>query len=249
MTKTVARDPSGQRPRCLDLFSGGQGSAVGFARAGYEVHCYDTTNHTKHPEVESFTVGNAFDVLADTAFVRTFDLVTGGPPCKDHTDLATLSTRAESTAWMLPTMILWCKHNGVPWVVENVESAKPARGELMLCGTMFDGLSAVGDDGVLRDLRRHRLFASSEFLVPPGGCRHRGPGTTLGVYGTGGGGQQNRGYKGRPDECRDAMGIDWMTRDEISQAIPPAYTRWIGEQMLDRLGLSTPSPTPVDETR
>jgi DNA (cytosine-5)-methyltransferase 1 len=223
------------RLRCLELFAGGQGSAVGYARAGLEVHAVDVNPHDKHPEIESFTQANAFDVLADVEFCRTFDLITGGPPCKDHTDLATLAEREHSTGWMLPTMILWCQKIGRPWVVENVESAAPIQGSLMLCGTMFDDCWAIGDDGVARDLRRHRLFASSEFIAPPGPCRHRGPGTTLGVYGTGGGGQMNRGYKARPDEAKEAMGIDWMTRAELSQAIPPNYTQWIGERLMKDL--------------
>jgi hypothetical protein len=29
------------------------------------------------------------------------------------------------------------------------------------------------------------------------------------------------------------MGIDWMTRDELAQAIPPAYTEFIGTQLLN----------------
>jgi DNA (cytosine-5)-methyltransferase 1 len=224
------------KPRLLDLFAGAQGAAVGYARAGFEVHAVDIEPHDKHPEIASFATANAFDVLADVGFCRGFDVIAAGPPCRDHTDLAA-RVGAAGTAWMLPTTLLWLRQIGRPWVVENVESAKPIRGALMLCGSMF-GLEATCRDGVRRQLRRHRLFASSEFLTPPRPCFHRGQ--PVGVYGTGGGGQMTRGYKSHPEEAREAMGIDWMSREDIAQAIPPAYTQWIGEQLLDALGHDRP---------
>jgi hypothetical protein len=65
-------------------------------------------------------------------------------------------------------------------------------------------------------------------MRPP--CQHRGQ--PVGVYGTGGGGQMTRGYKGTPEEYREAMGIDWATRAEIAQAIPPAFAEHIGLFLL-----------------
>ena len=219
-------------PRLLELFAGGQGAAVGYARAGFEVHAVDIEAHPLHPEVQAFTRGDAFEVLADVDYCRTFDVITGGPPCHDHSDLAAVTGADHGTGWMLAETIRRLRVIGRPWVVENVDSASLLRGELMLCGSMF-GLGVDCRDGVHRYLERHRRFASSEFLVPPGLCRHVGQ--PVGVYGTGGGGRMTRGYKGHPEEAAEAMGIDWMTRRARAQAIPPAYSQFIGEQLMDVL--------------
>ena len=114
------------------------------------------------------------------------------------------------------------KATGLPYVIENVPGA-PLHNPVQLCGSAF-GLGANG-----RQLRRHRLFETSfPVMAPP--CCHRGE--PVGVYGTGGGGHMTRGYKGTPDEYRQAMGIDWATRTEIAQAIPPAYTEHIGAYLM-----------------
>lgn len=233
------------RPRLLDLFAGAQGTGVGFARAGFQVHSVDLEPHPKHDEIASFTTASAIErdsggrivggVLADIDFCRTFDAIVAGPPCHDWSDLASRTGKDHGTAWMLPATIAQLQVIGVPWVVENVDSAAGMAGALRLCGSMF-GLGTVCRDGVYRYLQRHRRFASSEFLVPPGPCRHKGP--VIGVYGTGGGGQMTRGYKGHPEESRAAMDIDWMSRSDIAQAIPPAYTEWIGRQLIDAMPLS-----------
>jgi DNA (cytosine-5)-methyltransferase 1 len=114
---------------------------------------------------------------------------------------------------------------------ENVEgSPLAARAQLdgtwglELCGSMF-GL------GVERGfLRRHRIFESNVPISQPT-CSHRG--VAVGVYGHGGhSGKHRMLYR---DEAAQAMQIDWMTRDEMTQAIPPAYTEHIGRQLLDHL--------------
>jgi DNA (cytosine-5)-methyltransferase 1 len=83
-------------------------------------------------------------------------------------------------------------------------------------------------------LKRHRLFESSEYLVAPGKCHCHGR-KTIGVYGTGGAGGESRGWKGTAQNSRDVMGIHWMNRWELAQAIPPVYTQWVGAQLLDAL--------------
>jgi len=127
---------------------------------------------------------------------------------------------------------------GLPWIMENVPGA-PLHHMLVLCGSMF-GLGA-GE----RQLRRHRWFEISfPIMSPP--CQHQGE--AIGVYGGGpvgrytfdSGGKKdyyNRrgGYQGTVVEAREAMDIDWMNRSEINQAIPPAYTEFIGEQLMEHL--------------
>jgi DNA (cytosine-5)-methyltransferase 1 len=118
---------------------------------------------------------------------------------------------------------------GKPWVIENVPGA-PLLDPITLCGSMF-GLGAQCRDGVWRYLRRHRLFESNRPIKPPGLCDHSG--WCVGVYGNGGGGLANHyEYNGTKAEAQAAMGIHWaMPRSALSQAIPPAYTEWLGGQL------------------
>lgn len=122
-------------------------------------------------------------------------------------------------------------HSRLPFVIENVENAPlldmPMLGVYVinLCGASF-GLR-TGEF----DLARHRLFESN---IPLDGlpCIHR-RGQTIGVYGNGTNSWHRKKF-GRcvtVDEMRQAMGINWMVRKELSQAIPPAYTKFIGERL------------------
>lgn len=233
------------KPRLLDLFCGAGGCSVGYARAGFEVVGVDIEPHPDYPY--PIHVGDALDVLRRlmagfaVEFLRPdghglrvvpedIAAIHASPPCKSETDLAALSDRKHPNL-LGPTLGLLGAQR-TPWVVENVEGTDQMPGSLVLCGASF-GLGATCRDGVYRPLRRHRRFESSVFLMGPGcACDGREP---VGVYGTGGGGRMTRGYKAHPEEAREAMGIDWMTREDICQAIPPAYTQLIGEQVIDHL--------------
>lgn len=124
--------------------------------------------------------------------------------------------------------------HGRPWVMENVERADMP-GALTLCGSEF-GLGASCKGG-WRQLRRHRKFESNMFLMGAGGCAHNSLGP-VGVYGEGTTGKDARGYKGTAQERREAMNIDWMTQMELAQAIPPAFTMHIAEQILELLAVA-----------
>lgn len=225
-----------RRPRLLDLFAGEGGAAAGYVRRGFEVHGYDSNPKLRDRYLASgaasFTEADATTVPLDG-----FDLVHASPPCKDHTDLAAQSG-GDGTGWMLPHTVARLRASGLPYVIENVEGAEAYMdGAVMLCGSMF----GLGADG--RILRRHRLFLTSfAVLTPPDDCSGR---PTVGVYGTGGGGQMTRGYKATLEQARVAMQMPWASRQGVSQAIPPAYTEFLGEQLLAH-GCS---PTPASEQR
>jgi DNA (cytosine-5)-methyltransferase 1 len=63
---------------------------------------------------------------------------------------------------------------------------------------------------------------------------------TIGIYGEGARDSRRKFDKGvdefTVEHAREAMGIDWMTLAELCQAIPPAYTQFIGKQLLAQLG-------------
>ena len=131
--------------------------------------------------------------------------------------------------------------SGLPYVIENVAGA-PLLAPLVLCGSMFD-LGAVDLDGSALRLQRHRLFESNVFLLGPGvECRHDRRVQVGGVYG---GGNYDRrhasirrgGYTPVKSVAVDLIGADWMTMHGLSQSIPPAYTEFIGAQLLDALAL------------
>lgn len=204
------------KPRLLDLFCGGGGASMGYAAAGFEVVGVDVEPQPRYPF--EFVQADATTFPLDG-----FDAYAGSPPCIDHSDLASIGG-AHGTGWMLAHTIERFRAAGKPYVVENVDSAD-LPGELTLCGTQFG----------LRSgrywLRRHRRFASNVFLMAPGRCTcARKP--IGGVYGTGGEQTTGRGYKWGRAGRREAMGIDWMTHAEIAQAVPPAYTQFIGEQLM-----------------
>jgi DNA (cytosine-5)-methyltransferase 1 len=227
--------------RILDLFCGAGGASMGYHRAfpDAEIVGVDINPQPNYPfqfvQADAMAVlqhlvmcGStcvAFPFLADVRFVHA------SPPCQDHST-ATAPSRsmsgAHGTGWMLEATINQLSELNVWWIVENVEAARMPVPSIRLCGSSF-GL----------DVRRHRKFASNIPLPPPP-CDHgwqtprfqslnnanRKAGKLASVVGVHGSENYAGDYENR---CR-AMGIDWMTNKELAQAIPPAYTQWIGEQ-------------------
>lgn len=197
---------------------------MGYHRAGFSVHGVDLGWQSNYPF--RFLQWNALNVNP-----QNFDVIHASPPCqlwsvtsyrtkKAHPDLIT-PLREKLAEW------------GKPYIIENVEGA-PLRKAVMLCGRYFN-LGAQCGDGVYRYLRRHRYFEST-FQLRGTGC-HCVPGDPIiGVYGQGSTStKNNRGYQGTVTEREECMGIDWMYSSEMSQAIPPAYTEFLGRQILEQL--------------
>jgi DNA (cytosine-5)-methyltransferase 1 len=174
-------------------------------------------------------------VLAGSDLLPPFDAIHASPPCQDWSVLHhNYGAPEHGTGQLLHSTLRALRRQDRPWIVENVVGA-PLPSAFILCGASF-GLGASG-----LDLNRHRQFETSfAMLAPP--CQHR-RGLTIGVYGNG----TNSWHREKLGRCllvaemREAMGIDWMTREELSQAIPPAYTRFIGEQLIEQLSLARAS--------
>lgn len=218
------------KPRLLDLFCGAGGAAAGYHRAGFDVVGVDIAPQPRYPF--EFHQADALTFLTEHG--HEFDAIHASPPCQDHSTLAAV-TGGNGTGWMLAATRAALRAARRPYVIENVVGA-PIDHPLRLCGTEF-GLSADWAPHGIVWLRRHRLFESDVMLMGAGGCVCYGR-PTIGVYGGGpGGGKVRIKGPGYADASRAAMGIDWMNRNEIDQAIPPAYTEFIGAQLLDQLAV------------
>lgn len=220
--------------RLLDLFCGGGGAAVGYARAGFDVVGVDIEPQPRYP-FECFQ-DDALDFLEGLLVDRTetfFDVIHASPPCQAYSstraiNLARWGKTPEHPDLVKPVRDL-LQRSGLPYVIENVPRS-PLLNPLVLCGSMFD----------LR-VRWHRLFESNTLLfrLP---CAHVGH-DFVGVYGDhpetatfGIDGYNRKPRASTIDEAKEAMGIDWMqTWKEVKEAIPPAYTEWIGKQLIEQL--------------
>ena len=204
-------------PRLLDLFCGAGGAAMGYHRAGFEVIGVDINPQPRFPF--EFHQADALTYPLDG-----FDVIHASPPCQAYCSLSTKDGRhpmlIEPTRERLETSVL-------PYVIENVVGA-PISGHVMLCGSMF-GLH----------VRRHRYFelgGGVPFMLQSS-CEHAAQGTIRAYYGNSGhmawkGSRGTELYRGTVAKAPADMGIDWMTWDELREAIPPAYTEWIGRQLL-----------------
>jgi DNA (cytosine-5)-methyltransferase 1 len=220
------------RPRLLDLFCGAGGCSVGYDRAGFEI----VLGVDKDPKVGKhypypfraddamrfleFLVGVGVDAVRES-----FDVIHASPPCQAYSQAAQSQRNAgkEYPDLLAPTRDALIEI-GLPWVIENVPRA-PMRPDFRLCGCQFD-----------LKLRRERWFEVSwpvSHLANP--CYHYEPVVSVVGHGTPTWVREQLGYNPTIHDYRAAMGIDWMNRNELSQAIPPAYTEFIGAQLLDHI--------------
>lgn len=202
---------------------------MGLDRAGFEVTGVDIVMQKRYPF--NFIQGDAMLVRLDG-----YDFVWASPPCQRYSSAGRLRGSGDRHPDLVGATR--ARLQGVPWwCIENVVGA-PLRASLMLCGLMFG----------LRTLR-HRLFETNFLIWQPEHPRHTGTvhgGDYVACYGNGGGLNASRCHghyignntreNNRVAAWRLAMGIDWMTRREISQAVPPSYAEWIGRFAMMYVG-------------
>jgi len=207
------------RPRLLDLFCGAGGASMGYHRAGFDVVGVDLHHQPRYPF--QFVQADALTFTLDG-----FDAIHASPPCQRFSKSVDIADRAKH-----PDLIAATRDRlvttGLPYVIENVPQA-PLIDPVRICG------SAFGPD--VLQVARHRLFESN---VPLAGlpCRHelyvpqyppawnrKNPLRFVAVSG----GWQHLSL----EERGRAMGIDWMKDTELSESIPPAYTEYVGRQLL-----------------
>jgi DNA (cytosine-5)-methyltransferase 1 len=217
----------------LDLYCGAGGASKGYVDAGFDVLGVDIEPQPRYPY--PFVQMDALEFLDKLLYRRErnrplpFVAVHASPPCQAYGDLQKQNKRdyprlIEPTRERLQRL-------GLPYIIENVDTA-PLVDPIILCGTMFPGLRVI----------RHRRFETSFPLQAPAHPKHplvftfdrrkahfgKLDQNTAFIQVTGGG---NASVANK----RDAMGIDWMIGRELNEAIPPAYTEYVGKELANVL--------------
>lgn len=216
------------KPRLLDLFCCAGGAAMGYHKAGFEVVGIDIVPQPSYP----FPFVQTDATKLDRKFLATFDVIHASPPCQAYSDLAARNGNGDEWPKLIEPVRAMLLDVGRPYIIENVEGA-PLINYVVLCGTMF---------GELRVLR-HRLFETNFPLEPPAHGKHPLVHTL----------DKRKNHYGKTDEwtdyvqvtgggncsiaaARDAMGINWMIKREINEAIPPVYAEYVGKAALEAIG-------------
>jgi DNA (cytosine-5)-methyltransferase 1 len=214
--------------RILDLFCGAGGAAMGYHRAGFEVVGVDINPQPHYP----FEFHRA-DAL--TFPLDGFDAIHASPPCQQYSVTRHVNSRVHEYPDLVGSVRDLLSRAGLPYILENVPGA-PLLDPVMLCGSMF-GLVAYWPESQQQkwvELRRHRLFETNWPLKVEMDCDHRYP--AMPVYGHGvGGNRVSLKGPGQARLCREVMGIHWMSRLELDESIPPAYTHYIGGHLMASL--------------
>jgi DNA (cytosine-5)-methyltransferase 1 len=214
--------------RAIDLFCCAGGATRGLQQVGFEVHGVDIKKQRRYCGV--FWQADALKFP-----LGGYDFLWASPPCQGYTALRH-APGTKGAAQLIGAVRKRLEATGKPYAIENVMDARwDMRDPIVLCGCMF-GLGAQGCR-----LQRRRLFECSFPVEPPPCTCATDPRPVIGIYGgharkraakAGGRGTKDVWEGGHKVAASEAMGIDWMSLGELSEAIPPAYSRFIAESWL-----------------
>lgn len=213
--------------RLLDLFCGAGGCSEGYRRAGFIVHGIDNRRQPRYPY--TFTRADALEYLAANGHL--YDVIHASPPCQRYSTLQNIN-KAQGYENEHPDLIDIARRlliaSGKPYVIENVQGS-PLNTQVIVCA------HSLG----MKKLARHRHFESNVMLHAPR-CTHRRKDVEIiGIYG-----ERPDGHRVSPKqykvtrtassmtEAKELMQINWMEWHELKEAIPPAYTEYIGRQLI-----------------
>ena len=207
--------------RLLDLYCGAGGASTGYALAGFQVTGIDVKHGKRYPY--TYIKGDVLTYITDLDFLRSFDVIHASPPCQTHSitqHLRNAQGKSTSKVDLIPQTRAALIASGKPYIIENVPGS-PLIDPVLLCGSAF-GLK----------VRRHRLFESN-VTIQGTTCNHKEQGRPVGVYGS----MRDEIPKGGKtaetmEQALTAMGITNMIWSELVEAIPPAYTKHLGTQLL-----------------
>ncbi|MEV2294632.1 DNA cytosine methyltransferase [Paenibacillus larvae] len=226
------------KPKLLDLFCKAGGCSAGYASAGFEVIGVDIEPQPNYPY--EFLWADAFEVLKDHELIDQFDVIHASPPCQAHSKARGLSEARNGGRYgdhkdLIPQTRELLKASGKPYIIENV-AGSPLINPIKLFGSQFKNLYT----------QRERWFESNIPLKEPDQARIKmktpsagngiGEDGSISICGNGG----VRGLKSKQIVLYWGFamgGIDWMSREELAEAIPPAYTEFIGKQLKEYLSV------------
>lgn len=208
------------KPLLIDLYCGGGAAAMGYYRAGFRIIGVDNKPQPNYPF--EFVQADARTFPLDNA-----DAIHASPPCP-HYSSATRDKSKHPDYYNETRQRLI--DSGKPYVIENVIGA-PYNHGIVLCGSMF-GLSYRGEW-----LRRHRNFETSWLMFQPP-CNHPQKPRPITITG--------HCFLTKTTECKHSrqttfeiacklMGIDWLDRKHLPDAIPPTYTEFIGLELIKQI--------------
>jgi DNA (cytosine-5)-methyltransferase 1 len=208
--------------KLLDLFCGAGGASKGYALAGFEVTGIDLKHGKRYP----FTYQRRDFNTVTVEELQEYDVIHASPPCQTFSitqHLRNAQGKSTDKLDLLEPVRNLLIASGKPYVIENVKGA-PLINPVQLCGSAF-GLK----------VRRHRLFESNMPLTGTA-CNHKEQGRPVGIYGSMRDEIPQGGRTAKTmEEAHGAMGIDWMIWGELVEAIPPAYTEYLGKQLIKEL--------------
>ena len=242
------------RPRALDLFCGAGGATAGLQRAGFEVIGIDHNPRRAKRYCGHFICA---DALAPPVRLADYDLIWASPPCQRYTNIwLGQEYMRDRYPNLIPATRALLQSSGVPWVIENVPGA-PLRADVVLTGAVF------GLDIVRKRLFEVQGFEPPFILLQEHFQKTVSNGDLACVAGQGANNAWNvrrkadkrasqaKATKWRhlPEDLKtrlrernsvagwgEAIGIDWMTRDELREAVPPAYAEFIARRAIEAMG-------------